>query len=270
MKHPVLVFAALLSAAPFSMSSPASAATAERVSCAGASLRAVASRTHAKLTPCVATTHRFILETTYYQNASRVGGTALAAYPEARLRYGIAPRAELFVDAPSEIAKSGYRGAGIYTMTSTGFGAKYELARSHGAVYAVSAESHPPLGALANLNLVPLFDLHVSANWSPARGRSMGFQAGSVNYNNVRHTHLRSSALVAGWITQETGPRTSFTLELATQSNVYSKSRAQSSGVFSISQLLSQNLLFNIELGSAFNAQRNSKPHYLGAGFTVR
>ena len=81
--------------------------------CAGSSLQDLASRTHAKATPCVAPRHRFILETTYYQNASRIGGSALAAYPEARIRYGMAPRLELFVDTPSEIAKSGERGRGI-------------------------------------------------------------------------------------------------------------------------------------------------------------
>lgn len=265
-----VVLAASLTAAVLRTFLPAAAATERAIPCSDGSLGSVASRTHAKLTPCVAKRHTLIVETTYYQNASRVGGTALAAYPEARIRYGIAPRLEAFVDSPSEIAKSGQRGAGIYFMTQTGVGIKYELGRTRNVAYSLSAESHPQLGALANLNLVPLSDVHISANRSVGRGIEFGAEAGVINYDNTHHTHLRSSALISASITKAMTSRTWLTIELASQSNVYSKSRAQSSGVFSISHMLSQRILFGLELGSAFNAQRNSKPHYLGAGFTIR
>lgn len=264
------LFAASLVAAAFSVCAPAPAATERAVPCSDGSLRSVASRTHAKLTPCVAKPHMLILETTYYQNASRVGGTALAAYPEARIRFGVAPRLEAFVDTPSEIAKSGQRGAGVYVMTQTGVGIKYQLGRARNVVYSLSAESHPPLGALANLNLVPLSDVHVSANRSIRPTIEIGVEAGVINYDNTRHTHLRSSALFSASVSKAVSPRTWFTMELASQSNVYSKSRAQSSGVVSVSHILSQRLMFGLELGTAFNAQRDSKPHYLGAGFTIR
>ncbi len=239
------------------------------VACSGASLRDVADHSHAKMTPCVTPHGRVIVETTYYQNASRIGGTALAAFPEARIRYGLFPRFEFFVDTPSEIAKSGKQGRGVYLMTQTGLGGKIELARSHGVVYSFSAESHPPLGALANLNLVPLSDLHLSANASVSHRREFGFEAGLINYETVYRQHFRPSFLAAASMTQALDARTSLTFELANQSNVYFRSRAQTSAVVSAGRLLNSHLLFNVELGDAFNAAGNSKPHYLGAGFTI-
>ncbi len=262
--------AAAFIAAFFSVIAPALCATGYRaMPCSDGSLRAVASRTHTKLTPCVASPHKFVLETTYYQNASRYGGTALAAYPEARIRYGVAAHWELFVDTPSEIAKSGERGRGIYVMTPAGYGVKYEFARLHNVVYSVSAESHPPLGAMQNLNLSPLSDVHLSGNWSGAHGREFGFEAGLINYESVQHQHLHATSLFAASLTQTIDPLTAVTFELATQSHVYPGSRSQTSGVVSVQRVLSPHLLFNVELGTAFNVSANNKPHYLGAGFTI-
>lgn len=263
--------AAVCAGLSFACAASLQAATVPRaMPCTGGTLRDVADRTHGKMTPCVAPPHRLVLEATYYQNASRLGGTALAAYPEARIRYGVAPRLELFVDTPSEIAKSGERGRGIYVMTQTGAGAKFELARARGVAYAFSVESHPPLGALGNLNLNPLSDVHLSAKWSGAHRREFGLEAGVINYQTVYHQHLRASALTAASVTQSVDPKTSLTLELANQSNVYSRSRSQTSAVFSVGRVLNPRLLFNVELGDAFNAAGNSKPHYLGAGFVFR
>jgi hypothetical protein len=260
---------AVLTAAFFATFVASASAAQQAHSCSDGSLHAVASRTHTKLTPCVAKPHELVLETTYYQNASRTGGTALAAYPEARVRYGVAPHAELFVDTPSEIAKSGEDGRGIYIMTQTGVGAKVELARVHNVVYSVSAESHPPLGALASLDLVPLSDVHVSANWAAGHRREFALEAGTVNYSTVFHQHLRATSVVAGNFTQALNARTAVTLELMSQSHVLSGSRSEHTGVVALQQNLSHRILFNVELGTAFNVCNNTKPHYLGAGFTI-
>ena len=155
-------------------------------------------------------------------------------------------------------------------MTQTGIGGKFEVARAHGVVYSLSAEGHPPLGALANLNLRPLSDVHLSANWSGAHRRQFGVEVGSVNYETAFFQRFRSSSLLAGTVTQHLDARTSFTLELANESNVYLHARSQSSGVMSVERTLNEHLLFDLELGDAFNAAGNSKPHYLGAGFTIR
>jgi hypothetical protein len=46
-------------------------------------VHAIANPTHAKVNPCVVGRGHSVIDITYYQNASSVGGTALAAYPEA-------------------------------------------------------------------------------------------------------------------------------------------------------------------------------------------
>ncbi len=56
------------------------------------SLRSLANTSHARMTPCIVRPGRIVIESMYYQNASSVGGTALAAYPEPTFRIGLAPR----------------------------------------------------------------------------------------------------------------------------------------------------------------------------------
>ena len=64
------------------------------------------------------------VETLYFQNASRVGGTALAAYPLFRIRAGVVHRLEAVSTRPrrSPIRPNG---AGLYPMTHLGFGLNY-------------------------------------------------------------------------------------------------------------------------------------------------
>lgn len=249
--------------------SHARASAAQRaVPCTGASLRALGNHTHAKLSPCVAKPHQLIFETTYYQNASKVGGTALAAYPEARLRYGLAPHIEAFVDTPSEIAKSGVGGEGVYVMTHVGAGLKIEVARVRGVVYSLSAESHPPMNALANMQLVPLSDVHMNANWS-ASHMEMGVEFGVLNYAQLNDLGRRSAATAAFSLTRSLDRKTSVTSELGFQSAAALGALAQTSATLSVQRELTPRLLFNVEIGTAFNATGGSKPHYLGAGFVM-
>jgi hypothetical protein len=83
----------------------------------GETVHAIANPTHdAKVNPCLVGRGHSVIDITYYQNASSVGGTALAAYPEATIRFGIARNLEVFVDAPSDVAKSGLDGhSGSFT-----------------------------------------------------------------------------------------------------------------------------------------------------------
>ncbi len=249
--------------------SHARASAAQRaVPCTGASLRALGNHTHAKLNPCVAKPHQLIFETTYYQNASKVGGTALAAYPEARVRYGVTPHIEAFIDTPSEIAKSGIGGAGIYVMTHAGVGVKIEFARLHGVVYSLSAESHPPMNALANMDLVPLSDVHMNANWS-ANKLEMGVEFGVLNYAQLNNLGRRTAATAAFSLTRSIDSKTSVTSEFGFQSAAALGALAQTSATLSVQRELTPRLLFNVEIGTAFNATGGSKPHYLGAGFVM-
>ena len=239
--------------------------------CAGRTLRAVASRTHGKVNACIATLHRFILETTYYQNASRLGGTALAAFPEARIRYGLAPRIEAFVDYPSEIAKSGDRGTGVYFMTGAGVGAKVGLGEFHGAYFSLSGEEHPPLSALANTAIVPDSLYNLYANWSPKRSWLLGASLGSYSYtqsnNGLAHVVTPTAAFS---ISHDLNACYGITAELAMQSVAAFGGSEQTTGTIGIQRVVNPRLIFSFELGTAFNASAGSKPHYLGFGFTFR
>ncbi len=249
----------------------ATGASNSTVACKGSALRSVASRTHSKVNACIATLHRFILETTYYQNASLLGGTALAAFPEARFRYGLAPRIEAFLDYPSEIAKSGSRGNGVYFMTGAGIGAKVGLGEFHNAYFSISGEEHPPLGALANTAIVPDSLYNLYANWSPARTWSFGASLG-------RYVYTQSDIGVAQVVTptaafsvsHDLNLRYGLTAEISTQSVAAYGGGAQTTGTIAVQRVLNPKLLFSLEIGTAFNASADSKPHYLGFGFIFR
>ncbi len=205
----------------------------------------------------------------YYQNASKAGGTALAAYPEVRVRYGVLAHLEAFYDAPSEIAKSGLRGAGVYTMTHPGLGLKLHVADLGDAAVSLTAESHPPMSALANTDLIPLSDVHLSANWSGADAMQYTAMAGLLNYASNDESGHRSTPLVALSATH-TLPHDNFlTGEYALQSASSIGASAQSSVTIAFAHAVSHRLLLNVEIGSAFNQSDNSKPHYLGFGATL-
>jgi len=252
---------------------PVGAATTnkETAACKGRTLRTVASRTHGKVNACIATLHRFIVETTYYQNASRLGGTALAAFPEARVRYGLDPRIEVFLDYPSEIAKSGDRGTGVYFMTGAGVGAKIGLGEFHGAYFSLSGEEHPPLSALANTAIIPDSLYNLYANWSPQRSWILGAALGSYSYtqSNSGLAHVVTPT-AAFSLSHDLNARYGITAEITTQSVAAFGGSAQTSGTIGLQRVINPRLLFSLELGTAFNASADSKPHYLGFGFTFR
>ena len=262
-----LSFASILASIALAPIGTWASSSARTTPCTADAMHVVSKRSHAIIAPCVAKPHRAVLETNYYQNASKVGGTALAAYPEVRLRYGVANHLELFLDGPSEIAKSGLHGSGIYVMAPIGFGGSYEFARVRGVSYSFSAENRPPLQPLANESLVPLSDFHVSANWAGGR-RTYGAEIGELDYASVlrHHTH-RSSPIAALSLSQQVARNTYFTGELSEQLRVLGGSAPQTAGILSMQHLLSQRVIFSIEGGSSFNAQGDTKPHYWGFGF---
>ena len=231
---------------------------------------AAAHRSHSRLGACTTPKHRTIVETTYYQNASRVGGTALAAYPEARVRYGVASNVELFYDTPSEIAKSGLHGLGIYAMQRSGPGANVELGQRGDLTYGVSGEIHPPLDALENLRFIPRDQTDLNASWMSSTSTEFAAQLGAITFETPRLRRDRGDATTSALAaTRALTYNTTVTAELETQSRALYGALAQTSGIASVQRALSRHLLSNVEIGTAFNAAGNSKPHYLGAGFSL-
>jgi hypothetical protein len=94
--------------------------------------------------PCAVAPGSVLVETVYYQNASRAGGTALAAYPLVRFETGIVRNLELVLDAPSQIAESGLAGAGLYPTTHAGYGLNYTFASNARLAASFGAELVPP------------------------------------------------------------------------------------------------------------------------------
>ena len=244
--------------------------TTARVSCSDGSLQLVGSHTHGKRSACIVKPHHALIETTYYQNASKVGGSALAAFPEMRLRYGLARHIELFVDPPSEIAKSGLRGTGIYFMSRIGLGAKIELPPFQGMAMSVGFESHPPLEAMAYLKTFPLFDLHLDSSISLRRNLTANIELGTLSFRQYGVASHMLGYHEALSLTHTLGSSFALTGELGSQSRVAFGSMAQSTGTLALSRLVAKHVLANIEIGTAFNATGNSKPHYFGATFSIR
>lgn len=209
--------------------------------------------------------HRFTLDTEYYQNASRVGETNVAGYPEARLSYGVAPNVDVFYDAPNEIAES-REGVPSYFMMPAGYGASYESALSQSFQYGFSGEAAPPNSALANPRLIPLSQFDALGNWTAGSHMEYGVTLGTLNFAPTTR-HARHSSPVAGVsATRALGDKTFFTTGLDIQSRSFLGASAQSSGLFGVRQVLSEQMLLNVQAGSTFNSSARSKPHFIAFG----
>lgn len=236
------------------------------------SLRSIANTSHARMTPCVVRRGQIVIETMYYQNASSVGGTALAAYPEATIRIALSPRVEFFVDAPSDVAKSGNNGLGVFYFTHPGFGLKALLSSSSTFASSVSVETNPQLNALAHLSLIPLTDLTFTGSWMPRRSNLIfSAQAGAFWFRQRGMGHEQRTAATFGFgVTAPIMRKTWLTLQFRSFSEAAMHSSAQSTGTLSVQHEIGRNVLANVQLGTAFNAAGHSKAHYLGVGFTIR
>jgi len=208
----------------------------------------------------------------YYQNASRVGGTALANFPEATFRIGLTPRVELFIDAPSEVAKSGENGAGVFYFTHPGFGLKAQLSSSSSFASSFSVETRPQLHALAHLSLLPVADATFTGAWMLRRSNIVvTTQTGAFWFRQRGMGHAqRTAATFAVAVTAPIMSKTWVTLQLRSFSVAAINSSAQSSGTVSLQREIGRNVLANVQLGTAFNSAGHSKAHYLGFGFTIR
>lgn len=236
------------------------------------SLRSIANTSHARMTPCIVRRGQIVIETMYYQNASSVGGTALAAYPEATIRLGLSPRVEVFLDAPSDVAKSGSNGLGVFYFTHPGFGLKATLSNSSTFASSVSVETTPQLHALAHLSLIPVADITFTGSWMPRRSNLIfSAQAGAFWFRQRGMDHeQRTAATFAAGVTMPVMRKTWLSLQLSSISTAAMNSSAQSTGTLSLQHEIGRNVLANLQLGTAFNAAGRSKAHYLGVGFTIR
>lgn len=218
--------------------------------------------------PCIAGNHTFTVEASYYQNASRVGDTNLAAYPDARVGYGVLPDVEAYYDAPSEIAESRLS-LPSYFLTRSGYGFEYENARSTGVAYTLTGEVSPPSSALSNPRLISTAQLDGAGYWPLSAQAEYGFEVGVLQFGDgARHRH-HTSLTAQGLLRQLLGERTLVTAALEMQSRSFFDAGAQTGGVLGVERALTNQLTFDAQLGSTFNPSAESKPHYIGLGFIV-
>jgi hypothetical protein len=208
-----------------------------------------------------------MLETLYYQNASKIGGTALAAYPLVRLRAAFARRLEFVFDAPSQVAESGLGGAGVYPVSQFGFGITYTVMQTGRSALALHAEDLPPESRfLANhvqskyfLGATPIYVLTPHLTLSGLFGGSTSRTAGSSRIFSTSAIGLAYTLSHATRLSLDLGNR-----------YIARRAAAQSFGDVSIAKELSRNTVVDIGLGTTFNCIANTKAHYLAMGVTYR
>ncbi len=217
---------------------------------------------------CVLPPKTFLVESLYYQNASKVGGTALAAYPMVRLRAGLTQRLEMLVDAPSQVAESGLGGAGLYPASSPGLGLNYALAQSNIRAVTLGAELLPPESLYEpNRAAQPSYRLDLSSAFRVSQFLTLNAAVAGSSSRRVGLEHVCPTALVGASITPN--PRTRISFDLGARI-ITRHSSWQSFGDISVTQLLRKKLAFDVGLGTAFNPVNDQKSHYLAAGFNFR
>lgn len=214
--------------------------------------------------PCAAQPKTLIVETVYFQNASKVGGTALAAYPLVRLRTGIVRNLELVVDPPSQVAESGLHGLGLYPTTHLGYGLNYTMHATSRFASGVGIEVVPPNSRFQVDARQPKYIFDFTAGYRVGRRATLSAMATGSSSHLVGFGRIAPSATVrfaydAGHRTQIS---TGFGARVVARGNV-----TQSYGDIAVNEVLHKNITWAIGLGTAFNPVRNAKAHYLASGF---
>jgi hypothetical protein len=218
--------------------------------------------------PCTIASRSFLVESLYYQNASRVGGSALAAYPMVRMRAGLTERLEFLIDAPSQAAESGLAGAGVYPKSEPGYGTNYAFAMTDHAVMSLRAEEQPPASRFTPSQKQPKASMDLTTGYRFSDHLMLtalyGASSGRAMYGNQ---HLfPTSALGLGVLTDA---RTQFFTDLGMKTTKW-HAASQAFGDISAAHLLSQNLAFDVGLGTTFNPVAGTKAHYLAMGVNYR
>jgi hypothetical protein len=208
-----------------------------------------------------------ILDAVYLQNASRVGGTALAAYPLVRLRVGVAKRLQFDVDAPSAIAQSHPGGGGSFPVTNPGYGITYALAQAQRTATALFADVLPPDWRFAAANAQARYAFGLTTNVAVTHQWTLGATASGTSSQRsgfgMVFPAIDASAGFAPNV--NTQVQTDFGERIVTRHAV-----AQAFGDAAINQVLSKKVVLTVGVGTTFNTVNNSKAHYLASGFMYR
>jgi hypothetical protein len=216
--------------------------------------------------PCAAPPGTLIVETLYYQNASRVGGTALAAYPLFRLRTGIVRRLEAVVDAPSQIAESGLHGIGLYPTTHFGYGLNYTIASNSRMASSVGIEAVPPNSRFSVSENQAKYVVDLTAGYHLNARSTLSAIATGASSLTVGLQRIEPAAALR--YAYDTGASTQISTDFGARI-IARHSVAQSYGDVALNQRLGRNVTLDAGLGTTFNSVSNAKAHYLASGFNL-
>lgn len=215
--------------------------------------------------PCAAAPGTLLVETLYFQNASRSGGTALAAYPLVRLRTGIAHHLEVVLDTPSQIAESGQHGVGLYPVTRLGFGLNYTIASNARSASGFGVETQPPSSRFNVDERQPKYAFDYSYSYNIGRRGSMSAIAFASSSHLVGFGRIAPAAALR--YAYDASARTQISTDIGARV-VARGARAQAYTDLALKQRLRENISYTFGLGTTFNGMIGAgKAHYMASGF---
>jgi hypothetical protein len=235
--------------------------------CTGAPLLSMAAGSSEIPSPCTVSTGSVLVETLYYQNASKVGGTALAGYPMLQLAAGVAQRVEIVFDPPSQIAESGLHGVGVFAKSHSSYGLRYRLSRTARIVFTAGFAVTPPASLYAPSEAQPKYLLDVNSAYHLTPGLTIkGIALASTSHTAGAGRVLPAQALGADI---SLSPSTVLSSDIGRRS-VTARARAQLFGALSLKRSLGREFMFDMGLGTAFNPVAHAKAHYLSTGLSFQ
>jgi hypothetical protein len=258
--------ATAVAAALFSIGVRPVKADAQEV-CTNASLLTTATGSSQIPSPCIVPAGNFLVETLYYQNASKIGGTALAAYPLLGLDAGLGRRVDAVLDLPSQIAESGRNGAGIYPRSHATYGLRYGFSQTKRFALTAGIAVVPPASVYAPSETQAKFKLDVVSAYelSPnltIEARSQGATSHTAGVGRILPEQDLGAEIALG-------KSTVVAPDLGLRS-VTAHGHAQSFGDLCVKHLLSRRLMFDAGIGTAFDQVGHAKAHYVAAGLSLR
>jgi len=217
--------------------------------------------------PCATAPGTLVVETTYMQNASQIGGTALATYPTITLRTGIVQNLAFVLDPPSEVAQSGVRGLGVYVPTHLGYGLSYTAAQTGRMALAVFTSVLPPVNRFAPSLTQSRYALGLSSAYTVGSKFNVGFSGQGTSSATRGFGRIQpDGALSAAY---DPSAQTQISTDLGTRVSGR-KSLSQSYSDVAVDESLAKHFVFKVGIGTTFNPVANAKPHYLASGIDYR
>ena len=210
---------------------------------------------------------RALVDATYFQNASAVGGTALAAFPLVRLRAGIADRLEAFIDTPSSVAESLLGGAELNPTTHLGYGLVYLLHANRRSELSGDIAAVPQLSQFATSGGQEKYRLDLSSGYLAMPRITLRAAVGVETRHDAGFGTVQPRSILGTDIT----PTRSTRLALDVGTHLGSRSGvAQSFGDAALIWRAQRSVSLAVGLGTTFNASGGTKPHYFSTGVTLR